>query len=228
MPNFAAAQRKLFVLVPDVISRRNSEELMPTKTRSRTAKTNRKAQKPGIEPTVSIPRLMVDGSDRAFRHFIHDALAFFTRLQAVRSQLGAVIGLSGTQYTVLIAIAHLNDKDRKIGVNQVAEHLHFSGAFATIEINKLVARGLVHKNVDSQDRRRVILAVSPRGRALLNELAAVQRPINDMLFRGLSASDFRKMRKLMSGMVDAADEAARLIENRLRGRQRAQWDRQAS
>ncbi|WP_454617783.1 MarR family winged helix-turn-helix transcriptional regulator [Bradyrhizobium cenepequi] len=139
-----------------------------------------------------------------------------------------MIGLSGTQYTVLIAIAHLSDKDRKIGVNQVAEHLHFSGAFATIEINKLVARGLVHKNVDSRDRRRVILAVSPRGRALLNELAAVQRPINDMLFRGLSASDFRKMRKLMSGMVDAADEAARLIENRLRGRQRAQWDRQAS
>src|SRR5262249_7468013 len=161
------------------------------KTRSRTAKTNRKAQKPGIEPTVSIPHLMMDGSDRAFRHFIHDALAFFTRLQAVRSQLGAVIGLSGTQYTVLIAVAHVTGEARKIGVNQVAEHLHFSGAFATIEINKLVARGLVHKDADSVDRRKVILAVSPNGRALLSELAAVQRPVNDMLFRGLSATDFR-------------------------------------
>ncbi|MBO4221066.1 MarR family winged helix-turn-helix transcriptional regulator [Bradyrhizobium neotropicale] len=228
MPIFAAAQRKLFVLVPDDISRRNSEEFMPSKTRSRTAKTNRKAQKPGIEPTVSIPHLMMDGSDWAFRHFIHDALAFFTRLQAVRSQLGAVIGLSGTQYTVLIAVAHLSGENRKIGVNQVAEHLHFSGAFATIEINKLAARGLVHKHVDSVDRRKVILAVSPKGRALLRELAAVQRPVNDMLFRGLSATDFRKMRKLMSGMVYAADEAAHLIENRLRGRQRALWDREVS
>lgn len=201
---------------------------MPTKTRSRTAKTNRKAQKPRIEPTVSIPHLMVDGSDWAFRRFIHDALGFFARLQTVRSQLGAVIGLSGTQYTVLIAVAHLSGKDRKIGVNQVAEHLHFSGAFATIEINKLVARGLVHKDADSEDRRRVILAVSPKGRTLLSELAAVQRPVNDMLFRGLSATDFRKMRKLMTGMVDAADEAAHLIENTLRGRQRALWDREAS
>ncbi|MDI4233950.1 MarR family winged helix-turn-helix transcriptional regulator [Bradyrhizobium sp. 31Argb] len=139
-----------------------------------------------------------------------------------------MIGLSGTQYTVLIAVAHLSGKDRKIGVNQVAEHLHFSGAFATIEINKLVARGLVHKDADSEDRRRVILAVSPKGRTLLSELAAVQRPVNDMLFRGLSATDFRKMRKLMTGMVDAADEAAHLIENTLRGRQRALWDREAS
>ncbi|MCA6108513.1 MarR family winged helix-turn-helix transcriptional regulator [Bradyrhizobium cenepequi] len=225
MPNFAAAQLKLSVLVPDVISRRNSEELMLTKTRSRTAKTNRKAQKPGIEPTVSIPHLMADGSDPAFRHFIHDTLAFSARLQAVRSQLGTVIGLSGTQYTVLLAVAHLSGKDRKIGVNQVAEHLHLSGAFVTMEINKLVARGLVRKHIDSEDRRRVILAVSPKGRALLSELAAAQRPVNDMLFRGLSASDFKKLRKLMSGMVDAADEAAHLIKNTLRSRQRALWDR---
>jgi hypothetical protein len=63
---------------------------------------------------------------------------------------------------------------------------------------------------------------------LINELAALQRPVNDMLFRGLSATDFRKMRKLMSGMVYAADEATHLIENRLRGRQRALWDREAS
>jgi hypothetical protein len=59
-------------------------------------------------------------------------------------------------------------------------------------------------------------------------LAAVQRPVNDVLFRGLSASDFRKMRKLMSGMVDTADEATRLIEHKLRGRQRALWERLAS
>jgi MarR family transcriptional regulator, organic hydroperoxide resistance regulator len=198
---------------------------MPARTRSRTAKPKRTSYAPAIEPTVSSPHLMVDGSDRAFRQFIHDGLAFFSRLQTVRSRLGAVIGLSGTQYTVLIAVARLSGEDERIGVNQVAEHLHFSGAFVTTEINKLVARGVVRKDVDSEDRRRVILTVSPKGRALLVELAALQRPVNDMLFRGLSASDFRKMRKLMSGMVDAADEATRLIEHKSRGRQRALWGR---
>jgi MarR family transcriptional regulator, organic hydroperoxide resistance regulator len=187
-----------------------------------------KSRKPDLESTVSRRQLMVDGSDRAFRQFVHDALAFSARLQGVRGQLGALIGLSGTQYTVLIAVAHLSGSDKKIGVNQVAEHLHFSGAFVTIEINKLVAGGLVDKGIDEEDRRRVVLAVTPKGRALLNQLAVVQRPVNDMLFRGLSAQDFQKFRKLMSGMVDAADEAVRLLDGTSRAYQRANTDRRAS
>lgn len=174
--------------------------------------TRRKSRKIKIESTISRPQLMVDGSDIAFRQFVHDTLAFSARLQAVRGQLGAVIGLSGTQYTVLIAIAHLSGNDQKVGVNQVAEHLHFSGAFITIEINKLVASGLVEKDTDEHDRRRVILTITPKARALLNELAPVQRPVNDMLFRAMSAADFERTRKLMTDMVQAADEAIRLLD----------------
>ncbi|MEH2472922.1 DNA-binding MarR family transcriptional regulator [Nitrobacteraceae bacterium AZCC 2161] len=171
-----------------------------------------KPRKIKIEPTISRPQLMVDGSDAAFRQFVHDTLAFSARLQAVRGQLGAVIGLSGTQYTVLIAIAHLSSDDEKVGVNQVAEHLHFSGAFITIEINKLVLSGLVEKETDTEDRRRVVLTITPKARALLNELAPVQRPVNDMLFRGMTAADFERTRRLMSDMVEAADEAIRLLD----------------
>jgi DNA-binding MarR family transcriptional regulator len=174
--------------------------------------TRSKSRKVKIEPTIARPQLMVDGSDAAFRQFVHDTLAFSARLQAVRGQLGAVIGLSGTQYTVLIAIAHLSGIDEKIGVNQVAEHLHFSGAFITIEINKLVANGLVEKETDEDDRRRVVLTITPKARALLNELAPVQRPVNDMLFRAMSTADFERTRKLMSDFVAAADEAIRLLD----------------
>lgn len=177
-----------------------------------------KARREEIEPTVSRPSLMVDGSDRAFRQFVHDMLAFSARLQAIRGQLGGLIHLSGTQYTVLIAIAHLSDTDRKVGVNQVAEHLHFSGAFITIEINKLVAGGLVEKDVDAEDRRRVVLAITPKARALLNELAPMQRLVNDMLFRSMSAGDFERFRKLMSGMVEAADDAIHLFDEGLPAR----------
>src|SRR3954464_5062077 len=174
--------------------------------------TRRKLRKTKIEPTISRPQLMVEGSDRAFRQFLHDTLAFSARLQAVRGQLGAVIGLSGTQYTVLIAIAHLSGIDEKVGVNQVAEHLHFSGAFITIEINKLVAGGLVEKETDKEDRRRGVLTITAKARALLNELAPSRRPVNDVLFRAMTAADFERTRKLMSDMVDAADEAIRMLD----------------
>jgi MarR family transcriptional regulator, organic hydroperoxide resistance regulator len=171
-----------------------------------------RSRKVTIESTVTRPELLVEGSDRAFRQFVHDTLAFSARLQQVRSQLGHVIGLSGTQYTVLIAIAHLRGMDERVGVNLVAEHLHFSGAFITIEINKLVAAGLVEKETDSEDRRRVVLGITPKARALLNELAPVQRPANDLLFSCLSAKDFSKIRKLMSALVETADQAIGLLE----------------
>lgn len=167
---------------------------------------------PDVEATVSRSQLIIEGSDKAFRQFVHDMLAFSARLQAVRDRLGAVIQLSGTQYTVLIAVAHLSGAGGKVGVNQVAEHLHFSGAFITIEINKLVATGLVKKETDSEDRRRVVLRITAKARALLNELAPVQRPVNDRLFSSLSASDFKKIRELMSKMVDAADDTIRMME----------------
>jgi MarR family transcriptional regulator, organic hydroperoxide resistance regulator len=174
--------------------------------------TKSRPPKIAIEPTITRSELMVEGSDRAFRQFVHDTLAFSARLQQIRGQLGQVIGLSGTQYTVLIAIAHLRGQDEKVGVNLVADHLHFSGAFITIEINKLVAAGLVEKDVDAQDRRRVVLGITPKARALLNELAPVQRPANDLLFSCLSAKDFNKMRKLMADLVETGDQAIRLLE----------------
>jgi len=176
---------------------------------SMAAKTKQK--KLTVEATVSRPQLMVAGSDRAFRQFIHDMLAFSARLQTVRDQLGEVIGLSGTQYTVLIAVAHLSGEGGKVGVNQVAEHLHFSGAFITIEVNKLVAAGLLDKETNSEDRRRVVLRITDKARALLNELAPVQRPVNDRLFDCYSAGDFERVRKLLSKMVDAADDAIRMM-----------------
>jgi DNA-binding MarR family transcriptional regulator len=176
---------------------------MAEKSRSRSVAT---------QPTVSRPELLVDNSDHAFRQFVHDTLAFSARLQQVRSQLGQVIGLSGTQYTVLIAIAHLGGGDERVGVNLVADHLHFSGAFITIEINKLVAAGLVEKETDPVDRRRVVLTITPKARALLNELAPVQRPANDLLFSNLSARDFERLRKIMSQLVETADQAINLLE----------------
>ncbi|WP_423965482.1 MarR family winged helix-turn-helix transcriptional regulator [Bradyrhizobium sp.] len=164
------------------------------------------------EPTVSRSELLVGSSDETFRQFVHDTLAFAARLQDIRNQLGEVIGLSGTQYTVLIAIAHLGATAEKIGVNLVADHLHFSGAFITIEISKLVAAGLVEKETDPEDRRRVVLTITAKARALLNALAPVQRPANDMLFSCLSAQDFKKLRRIMSDLVQTADQAIKLLD----------------
>lgn len=174
------------------------------------ASTLRTSREPAL--TVSRPELLVDGSDQDFRQLVHDTLAFAARIQEVRARLGQTIRLSGGQYTTLIAIAHLERREGEVGVNRVAEHLHLSSAFMTIEVNRLVKDGLVTKRVNPDDRRRVVLKIAPAGRKLLNNLTAVQRPVNDTLFECLSADDFKTLRVLIARLVDSGDRALRLMD----------------
>jgi DNA-binding MarR family transcriptional regulator len=160
--------------------------------------------------TVSRGELLVRGSDLAFRQFVHDTLAFASRIQAIRNALGKVIGLSGTQYTILIAVAR-EQQTKGIGINHIAEQLHFSPAFVTIEVNKLVAAKLISKKENPEDRRRVLLTTTGKSMDLLRTLTAVQRPVNDMLFESLAADDFECLRRKTPQLVDSADRALRLF-----------------
>jgi len=159
--------------------------------------------------TVSRPELLCDGSDADFRALVHDLLAFSARLQAIRASFGALTGLSGVQYTILISIAHLA-RDRGVGVKAVAEHLSLSGAFVTIETGKLTERGLVCKRPDPEDGRRVRLSVTDKGRRLLADLAPVQQEVNDLLFESLGREDFRRLRRLARGLLEGSARAVAL------------------
>lgn len=161
--------------------------------------------------TVGRPELLVNGSDEQFRQLIHDTLAFSSRIQEVRNGFATLVGLSGSQYTILVAIGQLQGK-AGIGVNAVADRLHISGAFVTIEVNKLVAQGLVTKEPDAEDRRRVRLKVTGEGRARLDELKSVQAPVNDALFSSLTPKEFGVLCEVMSRLVVHGGEALALLE----------------
>lgn len=160
--------------------------------------------------TVSKSKLLPDGTDTRFRQFIHDFLAFSARVDQCRAGFGQRLGLSGIAYTTLISIAHLEGKEG-VGVSRVAEHLHLSGAFVTIEVSKLVRAGLVKKRVNDADRRRVLLTMTAKGRKMLDELALIQAPVNDALFDCLSADDFSRLSTMMSRLVGCGDRAVSLL-----------------
>lgn len=180
------------------------------------AKVKTITRKSGRALTVSCEQLLVGGSDEAFRQFVHDMLAFAARIQETRSRLGQVIGLSGSKYTVLIAIGHLQDQDGGVGINRVAEHLHLSGAFVTIETNQLLKAGLVVKQTNQNDRRRVLLSITPKARTLLERLTAVQRPANDELFGFLSAKEFETLRHMTPRLVKSGDRALKILDRSIK------------
>lgn len=159
--------------------------------------------------TATRPELLIDGSDAQFRPLVHNLLAFSSRIEAIRNWFGERIGLTGRQYTILITIAHLQGTEGA-GLGAVAEHLHLSSAFVTTEANRLIALGLVEKELDTQDRRRVRLSVTAAGFDRLDQLAPDQSRVNDVLFECLSRDDFLRLARLVPELVECADRAQSL------------------
>jgi DNA-binding MarR family transcriptional regulator len=168
--------------------------------------------------TTSRPELLEDGGDQTFRELLYAYFAFGRSLDAARAKFAGYVDLSTTQYLILIAVMH-SRRDEPLGINQLAERLYLSGAFVTIEVNKLVLDGLIEKTTHSGDRRRVQLAVTPAGIERLTRLAAFQRPVNDALFRTLSRDEFKQLLQLLNRLAADGDQAIRLashIERTLR------------
>src|SRR5918996_568385 len=106
--------------------------------------------------TVSRPTLLRRGSDAQFRQLIHDLIAYGHRLDACRDAFAAIIGVSGVQYEILMLVSRADG----VSVGEVAARLHRSGAFITIEANKLAAEGILEKAADPSDGRKVLLATN--------------------------------------------------------------------
>jgi MarR family transcriptional regulator, organic hydroperoxide resistance regulator len=183
----------------------------PAQGSARNSETTRTGGNGQVPRTVSRSALMPDSSDREFRRFVHSLLAFSGRLERVRAQFGAIIGLSGIQYTALISIAHLS-RDTSVGVKEVAEHLGLSGSFATLVIGQLTSQGLVDKVANPGDRRRVHLTVTGKGIELLRRLAPVQRQVNDLLFSPLDAKQFKTLLEVFGELMRSSNAAVNLLD----------------
>src|SRR5690348_6197882 len=168
------------------------------------ARTRRKAATP---PTVSRPALLVGGSDAEFRSLNHDLIAYGHRLDACRDVFAAIARVFGVQYEILMLLS----RSAGLAVGEVAARLHRSGAFITIEANKLVARGILEKASDPADGRRVLLKCNGKARALLERMAPYQRRVNDVLFERLDARRFRQLRLLARDLIASGDRAVAML-----------------
>ena len=159
-------------------------------------------------PTVSRDALLSRGSDAEFRGLIHDLIAYGHKLDACRDAFAAIAGISGAQYEILMLVSRADG----LSIGEVAGRLHRSGAFITIEANKLVARGILDKASDPADGRRVLLKNTSKSVELLERLAPYQRRVNDVLFEFVDAKRFRELRALAGELVGCGDRAVAMLE----------------
>lgn len=165
--------------------------------------------------TVSRPELLSGDGDGEFRQLVHDLLTIASHMQAVRDGIGDLVGLTGPQYSIVMAIAQLAG-DTGVTVKDVAAHLHVSPPFVTTETGKLIRGGYLEKRSDAEDRRRVRLNLTSAGEEAVRYLTPDLRRINDVLFGALDAEGFDRLRQLTADMVPYAESAVALLDPVLR------------
>lgn len=83
-------------------------------------------------------------------------------------------GLTPQQHQALLAIKGFPGRDR-VTISEFAERLQLRHHSAVGLANRLVSARLARREPDTQDRRRVYLALTARGEALLARLSAAHR-----------------------------------------------------
>ncbi len=150
--------------------------------------------------TVSHEALLDGGSDKRFRQLVSDLLTLSVRMELVREHLGRQMGITGPQYSVLVAVSHLQP-DTGVSVGDLARVLHVSSAFIATETRKLAEAGLVTKFPNPKDGRGVLISLSRAGQAEIARLTPEIRAINDEFFGTLKRGAFDAMANASSALV---------------------------
>jgi DNA-binding MarR family transcriptional regulator len=161
--------------------------------------------------TVSRPELLVNKTDAEFRALVHGLISLGRRILTARDGFGTLAGLSGVQFEIMMLVSRLGGQTG-VTVTEISELMLQSGAFTTIEVGKLVEKGLLKKSTDQQDRRRVRLRLTEPGRKALADVAPQQRQVNDILFGSLSSHDFQELRRSLRELVPSFEHGADLME----------------
>ncbi len=165
-----------------------------------------------LPATVSRAALLDNGSDGRFRTLVGDLLTISTRMEIVREHLGRRIGISPPQYSLMIAVAHLQGHNG-ISVSALAQALHVSSAFVASETGKLARRSLLFKRTNPLDRRGMLLSVAPAGRLAIDRISAEIRAVNDLFFGALDSASFAALSAAANALIESSSKAVRYINS---------------
>jgi DNA-binding MarR family transcriptional regulator len=181
--------------------------------RGRAGKTDNPDAGPYVLPaTVSRSALLDKDSDGRFRTLVADLFTISARMEIVREHLGRRIGISAPQYSLLVAVAHVQGPNG-IGVGALAQALHVSSAFVASETGKLARRGLLLKRTNPLDGRGILLSVAPAGRLAVDRVSAEIRTVNDLFFGALDSESFSALSAAAGALLEGSSRAMRYIDS---------------
>ncbi len=147
--------------------------------------------------TVTHPALLSAGRDDGFRAAIYLMNMVLSRLQTCRESFGRSLGLTGTQYAVLMGVAH-RQNTTGITIRTLALHLAIAPTHVTTEVRRLVDMGLLEKGRHGSDGRSVLITLTAMGQDYVEQVSPLVRRVNDYLFSDITREGFDAFKSCLS------------------------------
>lgn len=118
----------------------------------------------------------VDLTSSALYERLQHEVAVFAR-RAEQTRLGGVGKARNSMDRAAYLLLNRLDREGPMGVKALAEGMRIDSSTVTRQVAPLVESGLVKRTSHPEDGRAVVLALSPRGRARLEEVRASRREL---------------------------------------------------
>jgi DNA-binding MarR family transcriptional regulator len=112
----------------------------------------------------------------------------------------APMGLSVAQTPVLVV---LREAGRPMMITEIARSLHLETPSVTTMVDRLSDRGLVERAKDPKDRRKALVALTRKGRNLVESIREPGRQLEEEMFGALNSAERKTLRTLLKKFRDA-------------------------
>jgi DNA-binding MarR family transcriptional regulator len=195
---------------------------MPTIKPAKKALPRRKAFVP--PPTVTLAPMLKSGGDVAFREALYLMALAFGRLYTCREAFGRTLGLTASQFIVLIGTAYQQGAEG-VSIRKLSDHTQLASTHVTTEVGRLIGKGLLTKQASTHDRRSVLVRLSAKGEDSISAINPLLRRVNDLLFTGVTREDFTAVSRFLEKFALNSEYA--LAEIRRSDRERTAGERQS-
>lgn len=130
----------------------------------------------------------------------------FRRVKRGTARVMAPFGITGGQARMLRVLGRANAPLR---VGDLASRLEIVPRSATTNVDALEAAGLVERRADRDDRRSVLVALTPEGSGLLAQMAVARRASAESLFGRLSEQQQSTLLDLLTALNECDEPDGR-------------------
>lgn len=144
-------------------------------------------------------------------HLTWVVTAINAHLKELRQVWARALGISGPQWTILMAISDLDKKDG-VPVKAVAKMLHLEGSFVTNQSKLLERNGLVRRKPCPLDRRVVRLSLSDKALKQLGRDLDHQQAAADIVFAGFEGDELNEFVTRLTSVRRRLEKARLRVE----------------